>query len=112
MNAGQLRHRIDVDEATEVQDASGDPVVTWSNIGTLWGSIEPLRGREAVYAGEQTLGEMDTRITVRYSALAALISTKHRLTHQGTPFNVVSVAHVDLAKRQIEILAKSGVNDG
>lgn len=112
MNAGRLRHRIEVQEAVETQDDGGDPVVSWSTVGTVWGSIEPVRGREATYAGEQTLAEMDTRITVRYSGIARQITGKHRLSHQGTPFNVVSVAHVDLGKQRIEIMARSGINDG
>lgn len=112
MNAGRLRHRIDVEQRTETQDASGDPVVAWSTLGTIWGAVEPLRGRESTYAGEQILGEMDTRITVRWSPLSAQITVGHRLTHQGSLFNVVSAAHVKLAQREVEIMAKSGVNDG
>jgi SPP1 family predicted phage head-tail adaptor len=112
MNAGQLRHRVSVDVAVETQDESGDPVVAWTELGTLWGSVQPIRGREATYAGDQTLGEMDTRIRLRYSPLSAAITQAHRLRHQGTIFNVVSAAHVDLAQREVEILCLSGINDG
>ena len=93
-------------------DASGDPVESWSRLGTLWGAVEPLRGREATYSGEQVLGEMDTRITVRWSPLSAQITAGHRITHQGSIFNVVSVAHRNLGQREVEIMAKSGVNGG
>jgi SPP1 family predicted phage head-tail adaptor len=115
MLAGRLRHRIEVQVAVPVQDASGDEVVDWAAatvLGTVWGAIEPIRGREATYAGDQILAEMDTRITVRWSPLAAQITAGHRLVHQGTPFNVVSVAHVKLAQREVEILCRSGINDG
>lgn len=112
MEAGRLRHRITVQQNVPVQDVSGDPVAAWSTLGTAWGAIEPLRGREATYAGEQTLGEMDTRIILRYSLLTAQITPAHRLVHQGSIFNVVSVAHVKLEQRAIEIMARSGINEG
>lgn len=112
MNAGRLRHRIEVQEPTETMSDDGDPVVSWSTIGTVWGQVEPVRGREATYAGDQTLAEMDTRITLRYGPVSRLVTAKHRLAHQGTAFNIVSVAHVDLAQERVEIMAKSGVNDG
>jgi SPP1 family predicted phage head-tail adaptor len=112
MNAGDLRHRIAVQAKTSTQDASGDPVDSWATLATIWGKVEPVRGREATYAGDQVLGEMDTRVTVRYSPASAQITQGHRLEHQGSIFNVVSVAHVRLGKQTIEILCKSGVNDG
>ncbi len=113
MEAGRLRHRINVQAPVETPAVdSGDPEVTWTDVGTCWGMVEPLRGREATYAGQQILAEMDTRITVRYSELTAQITAAHRLEHQGNLFNIVSVAQVNLAQRAIEMMCKSGVNDG
>jgi head-tail adaptor len=55
---------------------------------------------------------MDTRVRCRYSALTAVMTPKHRLVHQGSVFNIVSVAHVKLAQREVEVMCKSGVSDG
>ncbi len=112
MNAGRLRHRIDVQQRVATQADTGELAYEWQSVANVWGAVEPLRGRESVYAGEQILGEMDTRITVRYSPATAQITAGHRLVHQGTLFNVVSVAHVRLEQREIEILCKSGISDG
>lgn len=111
MNAGLLRHVLTVQQSVSTQDASGDPVVAWSTLGTVRAAIEPIRGREAT-VGNQTLSEMDTRIRIRYSPLSAQITALHRLVHQGTPFNIVSIAQPDMGQRELEILAKSGVNSG
>lgn len=111
MRAGRLRHMIQIEEAVTTADSSGDPVTVWTAIGTTRADILPIRGREAVF-GNQTLSEFDTKIIVRWSPLTELITAKHRLTHQGTIFNVVSPAHVAMGKEEIEILCKSGVNDG
>jgi SPP1 family predicted phage head-tail adaptor len=112
MNAGQLRHRVTIQARTQTQDASGDPVTSWTTLATVWGAVEPIRGREATFAGDQVLGETDTRVRLRYSPAAAQVTPGHRLEHQGALFNVVSVAHVRLGQQEIEIMAKSGVNDG
>lgn len=112
MNAGRLRHRIDVQEAVETQATDGDPVVSWSTLGTIWGDIKPQRGRESTYAGDQVLAETFTTIEGRYGPLTRLITAKHRLVHQGTIFNVVDVAHLDLRKQEIHWRCTSGVNDG
>lgn len=112
MNAGQLRHVVTVQEAVEVQDQySGNVDRSWSTLGTARAAIEPIRGREATFSN-QTLAEMDTRITVRYSPLTAQITAMHRLLHQGTIFNIVSIAQKDLGQRELEILCRSGINDG
>lgn len=111
LNAGSLRHQLTVQQPVMTQDASGDPVVSWTTLGTIRGAIEPLRGRE-VTLNSQILSEMDTRITVRYSPMTAQITALHRLVHQGTPFNIISIAQKDLGQREIEILCRSGINNG
>ena len=112
MESGRLRHRVDIEVGVPVQDGSGDPVLTWEPVATVWASVSPIRGREATFAGEQVLGETDTRIIVRYGPATEQITPNHRIVHQGAIFNVVQVAHVNLGQRTIEIMAKSGVNDG
>lgn len=113
MRAGALNRRMRFDRATEVQDASGDPVVTWTPLATVWASIEPLRGREALTDGA-IRGELDTRIRIRWSPLLNDLSDKDRGVYifDNTIYNVVSVAEVRMEHRELEILAKSGVNLG
>lgn len=78
------------------------------------GAIDPMRGRESTYSGEHILGEWDTRIRARLGPLTKMITPKHRITHQGTLFNVVNPAPPGnlLLGKEIEILCRSGVNDG
>lgn len=113
MSRGQYPHRVTVEEGSEVLDeTTGGRDPLWTEIGWFMARIMPIRGREATYAGEQLLAEMDTRIETPWSGLAEALSAKHRLVHQGTLFNVVSAAHVKLEQREVEIMCKSGVNDG
>ena len=112
MGIGQKRHRLAVQEPVRVRDpTTGELVATWATVATVWASIEPIRGRELLQ-NEQILDDMDTRIRIRWSPLADTFTMAHRAVHQGTVFNFVSLAHVRLEQREIEIMAKSGVNDG
>lgn len=111
MNIGRLRHRVVIEAPVETQDASGDPVITWAHVATAWAAVEPIKGREATF-GNQTLEERDTRIVVRWSPLIDTLSAKYRLRHRQDIYNIVNLAEVDMAHKSVEILCKSGVNDG
>lgn len=110
--AGHYPHRLTVQAPVQTQDhATGDITNDWQTIATIWARIEPIRGREALI-DEKILAEMNTRIMVRWSPLAEKLTSAHRGLHQDTIFNFVSIAHVLLERREIEIMAKSGINNG
>ena len=112
MGIGQRRHQLAIQEPGRTQDpTTGELVAVWTTVATVWASIEPLRGRELLQ-NEQVLGDIDIRIRIRWSPLADTFTLAHRAMHQGSVFNFVSIAHVRLEQREIEIMAKSGVNDG
>ena len=112
MKAGDLRHRVAFDRRVDAQsEATGEVTPDWVPIGTVWAKVEPLRGREALIDGG-VRDEMDTRITCRYSPQLAAVAPKDRALFNGSIYNIVSVAHVDMNHRTIEFLAKSGLNDG
>ena len=111
MGAGKYNKRLLIQQPVDTQDASGAPVTAWVAFGTVWAHIAPLKGREASTAG-QTLAAMDTRIVIRDQVALAVLTAKWRGVYNGVIYNFNSVARVDLANREIEILATSGLNAG
>jgi SPP1 family predicted phage head-tail adaptor len=111
MQAGKLDKRLDIEQPITVQDAAGSPVITWLPIGTVWASIMPIKGREAL-TGNQILPIMDTRIKIRQHPLLASMNEKWRVTYNGVIYNIVSMAHTNLGNREIEIMCVSGANNG
>jgi SPP1 family predicted phage head-tail adaptor len=111
MQAGKLDKRLDIEQPISTQDASGSPVVSWLAVGTVWASIEPIKGREAL-TSNQIIGTMDARIRIRQHPLLSTMTPKWRLKYDGVIFNIVSIAHVSLGNREIEIMCLSGSNDG
>jgi SPP1 family predicted phage head-tail adaptor len=111
MQAGSLRQRVAFDEPVTSQDATGDEIVTWTPAFELWASVAPLTGREQMVGGG-ILAEGNTRIHLRWSDQAARINAKWRARHGDTVYNLKSVAHLESGRREIEIMAKSGVDSG
>jgi len=66
MQAGKLRHRLTFEEAVEVVDpaGTGQRIKTWNDVGTRWGSVDPLTGKELL-AAQQVKSQVSHRITIR-----------------------------------------------
>ena len=65
MRAGKLRQRLVIQAATETKNDFGEPIKTWADWATVWGAVEPLRGRE-LWAAREKQARLDTRIRIRY----------------------------------------------
>jgi SPP1 family predicted phage head-tail adaptor len=66
MRAGRLRHRLIFEESTETASpsGSGEMLKTWNEVGTRWGSVDPLSGKE-LFTAQQTSSRVSHRITIR-----------------------------------------------
>jgi SPP1 family predicted phage head-tail adaptor len=65
VRAGKLRRRLVIQQAVETQGPTGEMAVSWGVFAEVWGSVEPLRGRE-FWAGKEQQAQVDTRIRIRY----------------------------------------------
>jgi len=75
MQSGKLRKRVQIQAATDVRDAHGGLTRTWATIATVYGSVEPLQGRE-LYEAQQVHSRASLKITIRgYEGL----TSQHRL---------------------------------
>lgn len=117
MRSARLRHRLIIERPDPSQDANGSEVITWVPITAkpIWAAIEPMKGREQANAG-QIVADLDTLIVIRWSPRVDQVTPKYRARHaelrNPTIYNLQSVAHINLGRREIQILAKSGTNRG
>jgi SPP1 family predicted phage head-tail adaptor len=65
MRAGKLRRRLIIQQAIETQGPTGEMAVVWGTFATVYGSVEPLRGRE-FWAAKEQQAQVTTRIRIRY----------------------------------------------
>jgi SPP1 family predicted phage head-tail adaptor len=64
MDAGKLRHRVELQRVNVAADSHGDQVKTWSTLAEVWASIEQLSGREFVQASAAA-SDLTCRIRIR-----------------------------------------------
>ena len=59
MRVGQLRQRVTIKERVVARNGLGEEVVAWSDVATVWASVEPVSGNE------RWIGQMDVRVASR-----------------------------------------------
>lgn len=97
MRAGLLRHRLTIQQKSVTRTGSGAETVTWADYDTLWGSIEPLSGRELEMA-KQIHDEITVRIWIRYRSG---VIPEMRVSWSSRTFDVLSV--LNTAERDIKM---------
>lgn len=105
----ELKHRLLIERPHTLRDDIGGERMVWTAVATVWAKIAPIKGYEAIKAG-QILADMDTRIIVRWSALLDTMTATWRLSHNNVTYRIVSIAHKDLAHQVLEIMAKNRFN--
>jgi len=105
LRAGQLRHRVKIQSATQVQSASGEVTRTWTTDAVVWASVDPLTGREFIDAQQVSAG-LSHRVRMRHRDG---VSPKMRIEHDGRTLQVESVMNVGERNRELELLCKEAV---
>jgi SPP1 family predicted phage head-tail adaptor len=99
MQAGKLRHRVDIEYETTTQNEYGEPMGVWVKLYTAKpASIDPISGRE-FFSAEKVNSEITHKIRVRY---AENIHSKMRVVFGSRIFNIISV--INWEERNIELM--------
>ena len=107
MRIGKLRHRVILQEYISSKDSFGAEVETWSDIATVWASIEPLSGRE-YFAAQQINAEVSAKITIRYRAS---VKPTMRVLFEGRIFEILSVINTEEKKRELILMCREVLDD-
>lgn len=107
MQAGRLRHLVEIQNYTLTQDSAGDEIKDYAAFATLHAEIRTLRGRE-LYAAQQDYAEAEVRISCRY---VAGVTEKMRVSHNGIYYDILNVDDVDLRHIDLVLLCKKGMAD-
>jgi len=103
MRAGRLRHRLTIQSPVNAQDEYGAKTqYAWVDEATVWGSVEPLRGRELVEAGREA-AEVTTRIVIRYRTD---VGPECRVVWGTRVYDVLSAINVEERDRQLELICR------
>lgn len=98
MDAGKLRHYVELQRRTTTLDRHGDQVQEWATIGRAWASIEQLSGREFM-AATQAMSDITVRIRIR-ARLDLALTPKDRVRYGARTFDIRHIA--DWGDRGVE----------
>lgn len=103
MQAGKLRHRLEVQAPTAVKDALGGERQDWHTVETVWGSVDPGRSRE-FFEAKKLEGRITHEIHLRYGTQ---LQNTWRLKLKGTEriFNVYPPMNPDERNREVKLMA-------
>lgn len=106
MEAGELRHRITIQEKSVTRDDFGGEVITWVTHCEAWAAIEPLQGREFIEA-RLAQAEVTDRIRMRYQAG---IRPEMRVLFGTRVYEIQTVLTTREIHHEIQMMCKEQIN--
>lgn len=107
--AGRLRHRVEIQQQVTTINSSGETVLEWKTLDTVWAAIEPLSAKEFL-AAQQIGSQISTRITIRYRTD---IIASMRILQGATVYNIEGVLpDGDSGLEYLTLPCSAGRNDG
>lgn len=100
MKTGTLRHRVELQERTDTQDGTGQPIPAWATYATVWAAIEPLTARELI-AAKQAQSEATTKIRLRY---VSGVDHTDRVVFGSRTYAINSVVNPDERNRELHLM--------
>ena len=87
MRAGKLDRRVTIRRLTETgRTPLNEPILSWTDVATVWGQQRPNRGSERFEAG-QVSGAAVLTFHIRYRAD---LSVKDRLVYEGREYEIIA----------------------
>jgi SPP1 family predicted phage head-tail adaptor len=89
-------------EKTVIRNDFNEEVITWTDVCTVWGSVEDLSGREFLESRREG-AEVTTRIRIRHRSD---IVEEMRAVHGSRTFDVEAVLEPTGRSRELVVMAR------
>lgn len=111
MEAGNLRHRIIIQQRTDTQNGYGEPIPAWSTFATVWAAVEPIMGREQ-FAVQQLQSAVSVRVRIRYQAgITPLMRVRWADKEVIRLMDIESIQEVRTQRRELILMCKDVLDD-
>ncbi|KAA0893075.1 phage head closure protein [Pusillimonas sp. ANT_WB101] len=87
MQAGKLKHRIEIQKQERTPDGGGGWALAWVPVATVWAHVEGLSGREYLQA-MAVASTVTSRVFIRYRTD---IKPAYRIVHGADELNIRAV---------------------
>jgi SPP1 family predicted phage head-tail adaptor len=105
VRAGLLRSRWTLQRKLVTRSASGDEVVTWSDVATIWADERPTSGTERLRDAAE-LAQLTTTFSIRYRNG---VTPQMRVTRDSRTLDIQQVVNVDGRKRELQLVCSEVV---
>ncbi len=107
LQAGKLRHRIQIVRPDGVQDSMGSiPATEMSVVCTCWARIDTLTGRDMLVS-DQFMSQVNLQVTIRWRSD---VDAACRIWFNGKTFQITAVMNPD-QRRKMLVLNAVEIND-
>lgn len=94
MRAGKLNRRVTIQRKSITQSDSGEEIITWEDVATVWAGLKFERGSER-FAIKQIVGQSVVTFQVRWSRTVSELTSEHQILFDGREFDVQDVREID-----------------
>jgi len=102
MRAGELRHRVILQQPTLTRDDFGENIPTWTDIATIPAAVEPNAGRR-YYEALQANAEVQGVVRIRYRSD---IDPTWRLSHNSRTLQIIAIKNPQERNKELLIYYK------
>lgn len=102
--AGEMRHRITIQQRSLASDGIGGSTETWSTLATVWSKIEPMSAGQVAWASSLE-HRVTHKITIRYRSD---LTSDMRIQYGGRIFHVKGYRNLEERNLWTEINAEEG----
>jgi len=100
MKAGQLRHRIIIQQQVKSQNAIDEWITSWEDWVTCWANIEPAVGKQ-YYEAKQLDSKVDGKIRIRYRTG---VKPTMRVLHGQRILKIVSIIQPQENRKELVLM--------
>lgn len=97
--AQSLRHRVTIQSRTEGQDDLGQPLLTWTDLATVWADVRHPGGLESIKA-DAIVSTVRASIRIRYRTD---ITAAMRVLHAGRVYEIKAVLPDDTTRQTVDL---------
>lgn len=107
MNAGQLRHKIKIQNiGNTVNDFGEIEQGNYQDFKTIWSSITPISGGESFLANKD-FATVTHKIKIRF---IPNLNASMQIDYMGRKFKVINIRNFGEMGKELEILAEEQIN--
>lgn len=86
---GRLDRRITIQTPTETQDSYGEPVITWSDLTTVWASVTPSSSQTGEqFEADQVHAQRASVFRIRFNRN---VTEKHRIVYDSDNYDILQI---------------------